>query len=267
MSDLKLMNVLINFADENFRSKQKTNSFTGKHIGGFDKVYEFSPNDIDPEFIIANKDIFDQKRGFGYWLWKPYFILKVLEQHNESDYIFYCDSGAFFINKIDHLINVMQKNKTDIMLFETPLIECEWTNQYLFDELNLNEDKYRLSNQICGGYILLNKSQKSLAFIKEYLTLCSDENYITDKRTVTNEVAKDHRHDQSILSLLAKSKGIKPYKDPSDYGVFPLRYLSFDRLFRVNNYDESYPVVLLSNRKANPLLYWFKFIVRCLLKK
>lgn len=260
------MNVLINFANKNYRSKQKVNSTTGKYIGGFDKVYEFSPDDIDSEFIKEHQDILDQKRGFGYWLWKPYFILKVLEQQNEGDYIFYCDSGAFFINRVDHLISIMNKDKIDIMLFEIPLIEYEWTNQYLFDALDLNTDKFRLSNQICSGYILLKSSNENKNFIREYLSLCSKESYITDMHRVGN-IVKDHRHDQSILSLLAKSKGIIPYKDPSDYGVFPFRYFSTDRLFRLKRYDDNFPVIVLSNRKVNPFIYWFKFIVRCLLKK
>jgi len=260
------MKILINFADENFRSKQKANSFTGKYIGGFDKIYEYSPSDIDDEFIKANKNIFDQKRGFGYWLWKPYIILKVLEQHNEGDYIFYCDSGAFFINSINHLIKAMDAQSMDVMLFETPLIECQWTNQYLFDALNLNEDKYRLSNQILATYMLVKKSESSISFIKEYLTLCSNEDYLTDKHKSENKIAIDHRHDQSILSLLAKSRNIIPFKDPSDYGKYPFKYFTNNRLFKIKTYAERYPVIILSSRKVHPLKYFTKYLFRNLIK-
>ncbi|AGH43157.1 hypothetical protein [Paraglaciecola psychrophila] len=261
------MNILINFADENFRSKQKVNSYTAKHFGGFDEICEFTPNDIDSDFIKVNKDIFDQKRGFGYWLWKPYFILKVLEKSNEGDYIFYCDSGSFFVNNIDHLIKSMGKAKAEIMLFETPLIECQWTNQYLFDALNLNDDKYRLTNQISATYILIKKTNETVTFIKEYLSLCSNINFVTDKQKVKSKMVIDHRHDQSILSLLAKSKNIKPFKDPSDYGVYPFRYFTNDRLFRVNKYEEKYPVIVLSNRNVNPIMYYLKYWLRTIQSK
>src|ERR1700677_273100 len=34
---------------------------------------------IDPEYYRAHSKIFMQRRGVGYWLWKPYLILKTLE--------------------------------------------------------------------------------------------------------------------------------------------------------------------------------------------
>lgn len=41
------MKVLINYANDVYKKAQDWNSWTGKHIAGFDKVYAFSPNDID----------------------------------------------------------------------------------------------------------------------------------------------------------------------------------------------------------------------------
>ena len=40
------------------------------------------------EFILANK------RGYGYWLWKPYLIMKTLEQMNDNDILVYADCGC-----------------------------------------------------------------------------------------------------------------------------------------------------------------------------
>jgi len=261
------MKIAINFSDKNFNKARKLNSRTAKYFGGFDKVLEFSPEDIDSDFYEAHKSILSKKRGGGYWLWKPYFIDQTLEQCNEGDYIFYCDSGAYYINKIDYLIRALELNNQEIMLFENPLIEVQWTNEYLLNSLNCNHASFLYSNQIIAGYILIKKSEKSVAFIKEYLKLCTNENYLTDIKTKKNEIAFTHRHDQSILSLLAKTNNITPYKDPSDYGKFPLRYFSKNRLFRSNEYDDNYPVIILSNRKENPYVYLSKYIVRSFFNK
>jgi len=43
-----------------------------------DEYYNYGPNDIDNEFKKKNIEILSQKRGNGYWLWKPYFILVFL---------------------------------------------------------------------------------------------------------------------------------------------------------------------------------------------
>ncbi len=261
------MKVAINFADDRFKKAQKLNSRTAKLFGGADKVIEYSPRDIDPVFYSANQSILSQKRGGGYWLWKPYFILKTLESLNEGDYLFYCDSGAFYIGSIDHIIKVMELNGDDIAIFETPLIEREWTNKYLLNELQCDEDKYLNSNQIAGGYILLKKSSKSIEFISEYLRLCCNGAYITDMHTDKGGEVFDHRHDQSILSLLAKNNNLTRYKDPSDYGAFPFKYFAKGRLFRVNEYKNDYPVIVISNRKANPYTYLIKYYIKVALRK
>ncbi|MCF7456232.1 hypothetical protein [Vibrio sp. A1-1] len=260
------MKVALNFADENFSRIRRLNSKTAKWFGNFDKVFEFTPKDIDDEFFEANKSILCQKRGGGYWLWKPYFINETLKRQSYGDYIFYCDSGAFYINSIDHLIERLESSKQDIMLFEAPLIEGQWTNEYLLNSLGFDNDAVKFSNQIIGGYILIKKTESSVSFIRDYLELCTNENYLTDIKTKKNEMAFSHRHDQSILSVLAKSKNIKPFKDPSDYGKFPFRYFSKDRLFRINTNTDEYPVIVLSNRKANPYIYALKYYLRSLLK-
>lgn len=42
------MKILINYADKQYEPARKWNTLTGKYIAKFDKVYEFSPHDIDP---------------------------------------------------------------------------------------------------------------------------------------------------------------------------------------------------------------------------
>jgi hypothetical protein len=261
------MKIAINFADENFEKVRRLNSQTAKLVGGFDEVLEYSTKDIDTHFFDTHKSILSEKRGGGYWLWKPYFINLTLEKLNIGDYIFYCDSGAFYINNIDHLIRVMESKKQDVMLFESPLIEVQWTNKFLLNSLNANNEEIKYSNQIVGGYILIKKSERSVAFIKEYLELCTNQDYLTDIRTVKEEIAIGHRHDQSILSTLAKLNNIIPYKDPSDYGKFPFRYFAKNRLFRLNHYDTQYPVIVLSNRKENPYIYFLKYMMRSFINK
>lgn len=260
------MKIAVNFSDINFRDKQKYNTKTAYRVGGFDHVHEYSPSDIDENFASKFNDILSKERGGGYWLWKPYFINKVLQESNHGDYIFYCDAGSFFINKVDFLINQLEKDNLNVMLFETPLIEQQWTNNYTINYLSCNHDKYKFSNQFLASYILIKKNNASVTFVEEYLKLSTDKNLITDIQNCYSYPNIDHRHDQSILSLLAKKNNIKGYRDPSDYGKFPLRYMQKNRLFNLKNYDDNnYPVILLANRKVSPIMYKIKYQFRCLL--
>ena len=91
------MLLVINYANEGFRSWQQLQTKTA-YLFGANKVREYSAKDIDDDFYTRNKFILDQKRGAGYWLWKPYIIKDAFSTVNDGDYVFYVDSGAFFID-------------------------------------------------------------------------------------------------------------------------------------------------------------------------
>ena len=69
---------LVNFATDNFKKSQKKLNESALKFG-VDKVFSFSSEDIKKtDFYKKNKIILEKKRGFGYWLWKPYFIYKTM---------------------------------------------------------------------------------------------------------------------------------------------------------------------------------------------
>jgi hypothetical protein len=45
-------------------------------IGKFDTVQIYTLSDLDFVFLNKNKQILDQPKGAGYWIWKPYVIQK-----------------------------------------------------------------------------------------------------------------------------------------------------------------------------------------------
>jgi hypothetical protein len=277
----------LNYADANFDKQKKFALRAAKLFGGFDKIIGLSPNDIDDEFFNRFKKILEQKRGGGYWLWKPYVINKTLSKLAIGDYLFYSDAGAFFLKNVDILINELDKSNQDIMGFELPLIEEQWTKKELFLDLGCNEDRYINSNQMLASYMLIKKTDKSINFFKEYLIHSCNEINITDKHIESLEQYDayiEHRHDQSIFSLLYKKYNLRPFKDPSQLGKYPIGYLedlndtdiiikkelrslSNGRKYRINSYIERYPMVLYLNKKKHPLVSLAKYYIKVLLYK
>src|SRR6476661_7378060 len=96
--------VLLNFANEPYRESQRLNTQTGREIAGFDEVISYGPEDLPWDFSRQNAHILNQRVGAGYWLWKPYFVLRTLEELAEGDILFYCDAGSYFISSIEPLI-------------------------------------------------------------------------------------------------------------------------------------------------------------------
>ena len=74
------MKILINYATPEFAHRRRIQTATAYAVGGFDKVIEYSPEDLDEEFRRKNEQILKHKRGGGYWLWKPYIIKKTLAE-------------------------------------------------------------------------------------------------------------------------------------------------------------------------------------------
>ena len=216
------MKLLINYANDVFCKSQKLNSKTGKEVGLFDETISYSPKDIEPDFCERNKKILSQDRGNGYWLWKPYFIKKSLQILNCGDFLFYCDSGSLFIKPITPLIDISLDTGQEIIVFELSHRERVWTKRDAFVLMNCDSPKYSESKQRLASFSLWRKSRFTMDFINECLRYAQDERIITD---LENQCGfpnypefKEHRHDQSIFSLLTKKCDLDAYRDPSQWG-------------------------------------------------
>lgn len=274
----------ITYADEKFKKQKDFALKMAKSRGNFDEIIGYSRSDIDTEFYKQNKHILEQKRGGGYWLWKPYFIVKTLDQMNDGDYLFYSDAGAFFLQSVDVLINELEKHNQNIMGFELPLMESQWTKKELFLAMECNAKEYSETNQIMASYILIQKTPFSVDFFNKYLKYgCNDIN-ITDKydnKIIQDENFIDHRHDQSVFSLLYKKYCLKPFKDPSQFGKYPKGYsgqeglenlmeghsylLNNGRIFKFHFYNEKYENILYHNRSNNAMYSFLKYKIKVFL--
>lgn len=132
------MKILINYADKQYEPARKWNTLTGRYIAKFDKVYEYTPNDIDQSFAKLHHDILSQKRGNGLWLWKPYFVNKVLSDCTDGDIIFYCDSGSFFIGGGEGIITNLSDTQP-LFVCDIPLLESCFTKPACFEKMGLTE--------------------------------------------------------------------------------------------------------------------------------
>lgn len=249
------MNVFLAYGDEKF---QKARDFSGKMakwFGHFDKVLLYGPNDVDKNFVEKHKETFSCKRGAGLWLGKPYIIEKALrEECKDGDFLFYCDSGAFFIRSVSHLVDSMVKSE-DIYVSSISLVEWQFTKADCFKLLDCDNDKVRNSAQIQGAFIGVRKTSSSMEFIRKWLELCCDLRLLSgDKTAIGLPNPKGfvaHREDQSLLSLLYKNRGGKPHRDPSQFGKYPEHYWHEGLVHAESPTNDNYPVCILLHRSPN----------------
>ena len=63
----------------------------------FDEIIAITEKNLQEkeEFWLKHKNFIEKhKRGYGYWLWKPYIIMQQLENMGEGDVLFYADAGC-----------------------------------------------------------------------------------------------------------------------------------------------------------------------------
>jgi hypothetical protein len=216
------MKLLINYADASFRRSQQLNSETGMRVALFDKFVSYAPRNIDTDFLRKNSRILSQQRGSGFWLWKPYFIKKSLELIGDGDFLFYCDAGAYFIAPIDPLIDVAVQSGQDLIAFDVGFVEKIYTKRDAFILMDCDSPRYSESIQRLGGFCLWKKSEFTKHLVDEYLHYAQDERIITDIDNTLGrpnyEGFREHRHDQSIFSLLTKKYDLAAHRDPSQWG-------------------------------------------------
>jgi hypothetical protein len=241
------MKVLINYANDTFQDCQKINSNSGLRVGLFDKVISYSPKDIERDFFDKNRKILSQARGNGYWLWKPYFIKKTLDMLSSEDLLFYSDSGSYFVRPISTLIDGIrtQDHNRGLVAFELQHAEKAWTKRDAFILMDCDSTTYSESNQRLASFNLWRKTPFTIGFINEYLFYAQDERIITDLENQCGYANypefNEHRHDQSIFSLLTKKYGLSAYRDPSQYGNETKHY------YANSNYEQ----IIEHTRKTN----------------
>jgi hypothetical protein len=257
------MKIFVNFADEKFRKQQKFALSAAKFFGNFDKIIGYTPQDLDEEFLRKNERVMSTPRGAGLWLWKPYLILKTLEEANDGDFVFYLDSGLFMTKKIDLLIGSLEKSDQDIMPFQTYYPEKQWTKKSLFEKMECDEEKYFESNQLMSTICLIRNSQFSRKFFSDFLFHASDYDSICDaeKNEIQADVFIEHRHDQSIYSLLCKKDNLVPFRAPFVFAELGAAYAVMKKISLVYGRDllfnfvefenSSYPTMIQTSKSFN----------------
>ena len=162
--------------------------------------YEFFQRHIN--YIIKNK------RGFGYWVWKPYIILKKLQELKEGDLLLYMDACCFLNikakEKFLHYVDLANKNPDGNLFFEYSQIISNWCKMDLIEHL----DAKNIMNEreIMPGVAFIRVNEKMINFYKKFYEIACNYHLIDDTPSISPNTPtfREHRHDQSIFSILVR---------------------------------------------------------------
>ena len=180
-----------------------------EETGIFDLVLDYTPDDLPAEFLLKHGAFIEEnKRGYGYWIWKPYLILKQMERMNDGDRLLFLDAGCdLIVSEKAELVRLIELVKTDLIIGSLfPDKECKWSKMDLISYLRMKNDEALNSYQYQGGVVLFYKCETTMRFLKEWYETCCFYHLLDDSPSFlpNDPLFCEHRHDQSVFSLLMK---------------------------------------------------------------
>lgn len=173
--------------------------------GLFDRIILYTDKDLPQE--ITNHELMSYKRGGGYWLWKPYIILKTLtELAEEDDIVVYSDGGnEVFADPLWNTYFDLLKNN-NALLFKYWGRMGQWTRRNLLESFEPHCHNLHKMHQICDGLSIWNK--KAIPIVREWYDIMRQHpefvvDVAEDMKGGERKEFEEHRHVQSVLSCVA----------------------------------------------------------------
>jgi hypothetical protein len=219
--------VLVSFATSNFQENQNAIAESAVRVGGISRVDLWSPERLrKTEFYREHSSLLDQKRGAGYWVWKPYIILQALINAEDEEFIVYWDSrpDCLFRQNCRPLLQWAEENNNGILPgtylpFWGP--NKLWTKRDAFVYMDCDAPVFWDHCQVQAGFSVWQKSPLAISFVQKWLDYCLDPRIVSDAPNVcglpNNCGFMDHRHDQSVLTNLVIKEGVKTFGRVSEY--------------------------------------------------
>lgn len=175
--------------------------------------------DVHGEFVENNPIM------YGYGIWKPYLVMKEFEGLNDGDILFYADPGCEFDldcenpkEEFEKIVENLKDHKfiaTNSPNSPNSITDKNMTKMDTVKHMEMEDHPGYLTEQIQATTFVLEKCERTSKFVKEWYEICCNGNYhfINDDESVSPNNPTDyddHRHEQSVLSLLLKKREFYP---------------------------------------------------------
>lgn len=211
----------------------------------FRNVWAWTQNDLDASFREHHAGILrDDVRGYGYWIWKPQVILQALARTYPGGHLVYADAGctlhAHGVHRLRQYTALATSSPIGLLAFDLGYPELMYTKMDTVHAVLSQPPRASLppahpatsdygpvtrAGQVCATAHIWHNIPAAHDLAARWLYYCTKDNYryANDIPSVLQNSAefRDHRHDQSIFSLLAKSSGATIIPDETWHAEWP----------------------------------------------
>jgi len=205
---------VVTFGDGAFHWKQAAKRFVkDAHKSKiFSDIEKYELQDLSNILTTEELAFCKSNRGLGFWLWKPATMLSFARRTESDDLLIYCDAGTILnineksIQRLNQYLHLAFSQ--GIFAFETNHLELNWTKRDLLERF---PKEYWFNDQFLASP-LIGKPKSIIELCTDWLEIAREQNhhFIDDSPSIASNPINfiEHRHDQSILSLLLKKRGV-----------------------------------------------------------
>lgn len=208
----------LTFADSRMIKALERIKAQAEAMNFFDQIRVCTEMHLDEEFRAKwNHILKPDVRGYGYWIWKPYTILKTLESLPEGSLLLYCDAGCHLNPEAKQRLQYYfdELNSSHLKIKAFPALssnidadEKRWTKGDIFEYFGCRSNKnITHTPQLAAGHIFCIKNNENIQFFKKWLSVWDEKiSLLDDSKSKARNLAGfiENRHDQSIFSVLYK---------------------------------------------------------------
>jgi hypothetical protein len=197
------------FTDEKFEKTRQRYAAQLSALNIFEKVIQYSPKDFDDDFVQQHQDfIRNNPKGYGFFIWKPYFVLKALNEMNDGDILVYGDAGNEILGSREECLRIFntvnqRSNKIPVVAMRVGW-NIRWIKSDLYFRMGF-KIFYPFKIMVEANRIVIKKTPETMKFVKEWLHYCTvDYRNIDETRSSIPQLPffVQHRYDQSVFSIL-----------------------------------------------------------------
>ena len=171
---------------------------------GIDVMRPCGPSDLDAAFRARHRHILEERRGAGYWLWKPYVIRDCLRRAAEGDVVLYLDAGVLVRRPLGPLLREAQRRH--LLLLRNVHRNGVYTKRDCFVLTGTDVPACHQAFQLDASVLAIENTDADRRFVDTWLELCADDRILTDRANQCGRPNlpefRAHRYDQAVLSVL-----------------------------------------------------------------
>ena len=224
--------ILLSFSNSSLSASSRRLSAQARQTGLYDEVRILNESDLSSGFQSEFGDrLIAGSKGFGFYSWKPQLILQTLQESQFGDLIHWLDVGSHLrpekSQRLEFLFHIAASAESGVLAFEAPkipalllnplyrgarMLEYQWTKADVFKFFGvLANPAITHTEQIAAGTIILRNCAESHKLVSLWTEVIRrDFSLIDDSPSSTPNFPGfvEHRHDQSLFSVVGKMFGI-----------------------------------------------------------